>query len=63
MEVNWGGKLKFNYTSCGCMLMEVAWVGKLIVNSIVDWGAIILTQMDITSLKLTGEAMIPVPTI
>ena len=32
-EVDWGGKLKLNYTSCGCMLMEVDWGGKLIVNS------------------------------
>ena len=38
MEVDWGGKLKLNYTSCGCMLMEVDWGGKLIVNSTVNWG-------------------------
>ena len=52
MEVDWGGKLKLNYTSCGCMLMEVDSGGKLIVNSMgthethanghniseVDWG-------------------------
>ena len=37
MEVDWGGKLKPNYTSCGCMLMEVDWGGKLIINSMVDW--------------------------
>ena len=38
MEVDWGGKLKLNYTSCGCMLMEVDRGSKLIVNSMVDWG-------------------------
>ena len=38
MEVDWGGKLKLNFTSCGCMLMEVDWGGKLIVNSMVHWG-------------------------
>ena len=39
MEVEWRGKLELNYTSCGCMHMEVDWGGKLIVNSMVDWGA------------------------
>ena len=38
MEVDWGGKLKHNYTSCGCVLMEVDWGGKLIANSMVNWG-------------------------
>ena len=38
MEVDWRGKLKLNYTSCGCMLMEVDWGGKLIVSSMVDGG-------------------------
>ena len=28
-----------NYTSSECMLMEVDWGGKLIVNSMVNWGA------------------------
>ena len=46
MEVDWGGKLKLNYTSSGCMLMEVDWGGnhKLTYTSCgcmlmeVDWG-------------------------
>ena len=38
MEVDWGCKPKLNYTSSGCMFMEVDWGGKLIVNSVVDWG-------------------------
>ena len=63
MEVDWGGNLKPNYTSCGCMLMHVNWGGKLILNSMVDWGANETTQMDTTPLMLTGEVMIPVPTI
>ena len=37
--IDWGGNLKLNYTSSGCMLMEVDWGGKLIVNSMVDWQA------------------------
>ena len=28
MEVDWGDKLKLNYTSYGCMLMEIDWGGK-----------------------------------
>ena len=39
MEVDWGGNLKHNYTSSGPMLMEVDWGGKLIISSMVDWGA------------------------
>ena len=46
MEVDWGGKLKPNYTSSECMLMQVDCGVKLIVNHInecmpseVDWGA------------------------
>ena len=46
MEVDWGGKIKPNYTSSRCMLMQVHWGGKLRVNHIneympskVDWGA------------------------
>ena len=46
VEVDWGGKLKLNYTSCRCMLLEVDWGGKLRVNHILecmpcesDWGA------------------------
>ena len=39
MEADWGGKLKHNYTSSGSMPMEVDWRGKLILNSMVDWGA------------------------
>ena len=47
LDVDWGGKLKLNYTSCGCMVMEVDWGGKLKHNYIscgymlmeVDWGA------------------------
>ena len=39
MEVDLGGNLKLHYTSCGCMLMEVDWVGKLIANSMSYWGA------------------------
>ena len=46
MEVDWGGKIKPNYTSSECMLMQVDWGGKLSVNHInkympseVDWGA------------------------
>ena len=38
-EVDWGGKLKLNCTSCGYMLMDVHWGGKLIVNSMVNRGA------------------------
>ena len=45
MEVDWGGKIKPNHTSSGCILKEVDWGGKLIVNhtsecmlSEVDWG-------------------------
>ena len=63
MDVDWGGYLKHNCTSSGPMLMEVDWRGKLIINSMVDWELMKLTQMDTTSLKLTGEAMVPVPTI
>ena len=37
MEADLGGKLKLNYTSCRCMLMEVDWGGKLIVNSMISW--------------------------
>ena len=33
MEVDWE-----THTSCGCMLMEVDWGGKLILNCMVDWG-------------------------
>ena len=48
--------------------MEVDWGGKLIANSMVYWGAHEPNpppppQIDTTSLKLTGEAMIPVPII
>ena len=46
MEVDWGEKFEPNYTSSGCMLMQVDWGGKLRVNHInecmppeVDWGA------------------------
>ena len=46
MELDWGGKLKPNHISSGCMLSEVDWGGKLGVNytsecmlSEVDWGA------------------------
>ena len=60
MEVDWGGNLKHNYTSSGSMLMEVDWGGKLVINS---RELMKLPQMDTTSLKLTGEAMVPVPTI
>ena len=43
-EVEWGDpkgeptKHGPNYTSSGCMLMEVDWGGKLIVNFMVNWG-------------------------
>ena len=45
-EVDWGGNLKLNNTSSGCMLMEVDWGGKLKLNYTscgcmlmkVDWG-------------------------
>ena len=63
MEVDWGGNLKHNYTSSGSMLMEVNWGDKLIINSTVDWRTHETHQMDTTSLKLTGEAMVPGPTI
>ena len=63
MEVDSGDNLKNNYTSSGSMLMEVDWGGKLTINSMVDGELMKLTQMDTTSLKLTGEAMVPVPTI
>ena len=67
-EVDWGdlkGELTkmLNYTSSGCMLMEVDRGGKLIVNSMVNWGVHENYQMDTTSLKLIGETMIPVATI
>ena len=39
IEVYWGGNLKLSYTSTGSMLMEVNWGSKLIINSMVDWGA------------------------
>ena len=46
MEVDWGGKIKPNYTSSGCILMQVDWGGKRRVNHInecissdIDWGA------------------------
>ena len=39
MEVDWGGTLKHNYTSSGSILMEGDWGDKLIINSMVDWGA------------------------
>ena len=63
IEVDWGDNLKTNYTSSGSMLMEVDWGGKLIINCMVDGELMKLTQIDTTSLKLTGEAMVPVPTI
>ena len=37
-QVDWERKM-LNYTSSGCMIMEVDWEGKLRVNSVVDWGA------------------------
>ena len=46
MEVDWGRNIDPNYTSTGCMLMQVVWGGKLRVNHIneympseIDWGA------------------------
>ena len=63
MEVDVGGKLMLNYTSCGFMLMEVDWGGKLIVDPMVDLEVMKLTQLDTMSLKSTREAMIPVSTI
>ena len=54
MEVDWGGNLKLNYTSCGV---------KLILNFMVDRELMELTQMDTTSMDFTQEAMVPVPTI
>ena len=46
MEVDWGGKIKPNYTSSGCMLIQVDWGEKLRVNHIneymhsdIDWRA------------------------
>ena len=33
MEVDWGDKLKLNYTSYGCMLMEIDWGGKFNITS------------------------------
>ena len=46
MEVDWGGNIDPNYTSSGCMLMQVDWGGILRVNCLnecipseVDWGA------------------------
>ena len=46
VEVDWGGNLKFNYTSSGSMFMEVDWGGNLKLNYTssgsmlmeVDWG-------------------------
>ena len=32
MEVDWGGKIKPNYTSSQCILMQVDWGGKLRVT-------------------------------
>ena len=65
MEVDWGGKIKPNYTSSGCILMHVDWGGKLRVNHInecmlseIDWGAHETIKMDAASLKLIGELMI-----
>ena len=44
MDVDWGGKIKLNYTSSGWIVMQVDWGGKLRVNHIyecmpseVDW--------------------------
>ena len=46
VEVDWGGKIKPNYTSSRCMLVQVDWGEKLRINHInecmpseVDWGA------------------------
>ena len=70
MEVDWGGKIKPNYTSSGCLLIQVDWGGKLKVNHInecmpseVDWELMKPIKMDTASLKLIGEVMIPVFTI
>ena len=38
-DVGCGGKLMLNYTSCGCMLIEVDWASKLRVDSVADWEA------------------------
>ena len=62
MEVDWERKLKPNYTSCGCMLMEVDWRGKLIINSMVDWQMMKLTPMDRIS-EVDWGGMVLVPTI
>ena len=67
---SWRGKLEPNYTSSGCMLIQVDWGGKLRVNHInecmpseVDWGAHETHQMDTASLKMIGEVMIQVFTL
>ena len=63
MEVDWGGNFKHNYTSSGHMLMEVDWGGKLLINSMVDWGAHETHPNGHNISEIDSEAMVPVPTI
>ena len=66
MEADWGGRIKPNYTSSGCMLMQVDWGGKLRVNHINqcmpsedDWEAHQTIKMDTASPKLIGSKSLP----
>ena len=67
---SWGGNTDPNYTSSGCMLMQVDWGGKLRPNHInecmpseADWELMKPIKMDTASLKLIGEIMTHVFTL
>ena len=57
MEVDWGDKLKLNYTSYGYMLMEIDWANSTAPHVDVLWltGKVMKhTLLDTTPQKLIG---------
>ena len=70
MEVHWGGNIDPIDTSSACMLMQVDWGGKLIVNHInecmsseVDQELLKPIKMDTASLMMIGEIMMQLFTL
>ena len=63
MEVDWGCNLNLIHTLCGGMLMEVDWGGKLILNSMIDWGTHGTHPNGHNISEVDWEAVVPVPTI
>ena len=59
----WGSNLKLNNTSSGCMIKEIDWGGKLIDNSMVDWGTHETHPNGHNIPNLDWVVMVPVPTI